>query len=266
MDNIGDAAGRATRTHRRRDTIRLNERERVLLEFAARHRLVLDEHARALLGISSTQAASLLRGLANARMLAREPPHLRGRLPCYRATAAGLRTIGSRLPPPQFSLSFYEHDVGLAWLHLAARVGKFGPARTILSEREMRSHDASRERAGPPLGVRLADAEGLHYPDLLLELESGHRIALELELTGKGGARRERILGGYAAEPRIDAVVYLAENPAVRRNLRTTVARLGISSRVRVHRCVWGESTRPRQRGVTVARSKGLAVEPAVAR
>jgi hypothetical protein len=52
----------------------------------------------------------------------------------------------------------------------------------------------------------------------------------------------------------------------VRRNLRATVARLGISSRVRVHKCVWGESTRPRDRGVTVARTKGLPVEPAVAR
>jgi hypothetical protein len=266
VDNIADAAGRATRTPGRRDSIRLNERERALLEFAARHRLVLDEHAQALLGISPMRATSLLRGLAAARMLAREPPQLRRRLPCYRVTAAGLRAIGSPLPPPRFSLSFYEHDVGLAWLHLAARVGKFGPARRIVSEREMRSHDASRERTAPPLGVRVAGSEGLHYPDLLLELQSGHRIALELELTGKGRARRERIVGAYAAEPHIDAVVYLAENPAVRRHLRTTAARFGVSSRVRVHKCVWGESARPRDRGATAARTRGLAVEPAVAR
>ncbi|MBV9919028.1 MAG: hypothetical protein JO153_21190 [Solirubrobacterales bacterium] len=249
----------------------LSERERALLEFAARHRLVLDEHAQALLGISPRQAASLLRGLADARMLAREPPQLRGRLPCYRATAAGLRAIGSRLPPPRFSLSFYEHDIGLAWLHLAARVGKFGPARTILSEREMRSYDAARERVGLPFGVRLggpsADGwERLHYPDLLLELQTGHRVALELELTGKGRARRERILGGYAAEPRIDAVVYLAENPSVRRSLRATAASLGISSCVHVHKCVWGESMRGRDRGMPAARTAGRELELAVAR
>jgi hypothetical protein len=244
----------------------LSDRERALLEFAARHRLVLDEHAQALLGSSPMRAASLLRGLADARMLAREPPQLRGRLRCYRATAAGLRAIGSPLPPPRFSLAFYEHDVGLAWLHLAARVGKFGPVHTILSEREMRSCDGSRERTGAPLGVRVAGSEGLHYPDLLLELQSGHRIALELELTGKGRARRERILGAYAAEPRLDAVVYLAENAAVRRHLQVTAARLGLSSRVRVHKCVWGESARPHARGVAVARSRDLAGEPAVAR
>ena len=81
----------------------------------------------------------------------------------------------------------------------------------------MRSHDGRREPWAEPLGVRLGGVgpwggERRHYPDLLLVTSSGERVAVELELTAKPRRRREEILGGYAIEARVDAVLYLVES------------------------------------------------------
>src|SRR5579875_3128098 len=67
-------------------------------------------------------------------------------------TRAGLGAIGSSLPAPGPDLKGYRHDVGLAWLWLAARHGAFGELTGQVSERTMRSADRRRERAGPGAG------------------------------------------------------------------------------------------------------------------
>jgi hypothetical protein len=233
--------------HRRR--IKLGERDVALLEFAAQHRLILAAQARAVLALTERGTQARLGALCQAGLLTREPSHFSGRPACFLITAAGLKTIGSRLPTPKFDLAAHQHDVGLAWLYLAAQRGEFGPARRVISEREMRSHDRRADRDGPLHGVRLGgyDARGderRHYPDLVVELASGHRVAFELELTGKDPRRRERILSAYAADRRIDAVVYLAENAAIQRNVQASAVRLGISSRVLVQRCAFPAATR----------------------
>jgi hypothetical protein len=244
-----DPSSAASRPKRRR--VQLGERDVALLEFAAQHRLILAAQAETVLGLGERSTVRRLRTLSEAGLLDREPSRFRGRPACFLITSAGLKTIGSRLPKPRFDLAAHDHDVGLAWLYLAAGMGKFGAARAVLSEREMRSQDARAERDGPPHAVRLGGYDGhgrerLHYPDLVVELASGHRIAFELELTGKDTRRREKILSGYAADRRIDAVVYLAEDPAIQRNVRASAARLGISSRVIVQRCAFPEPTRAR--------------------
>jgi hypothetical protein len=227
----------------------LGERDVALLEFAAQHRLILRAQAQAVLGLAEGSTAARLKALSEAGLLEREPSRFRGIPACFLITLAGLKAIGSSLPKPRFDLGTHDHDVGLAWLYLGAQAGKFGAVRSVLSERQMRSHDARADREGPPHAVRLGGYDGhgrerLHYPDLVLELASGHRIAFELELTGKDTRRRERILSGYAADRRIDAVVYLAEDPAVQRNVQRSAARLGISSRVIVQRCAFPEPDR----------------------
>ena len=76
----------------------------------------------------------------------------------------------------------------------------------------MRSHDGrARADAAEPLGVRLggvgprrARAAALPGPGAR-DRRTGRRVALELELTAKGRARRETILAGYAVDRRIDA-------------------------------------------------------------
>jgi DNA-binding MarR family transcriptional regulator len=257
-----DPASVTARPRRRR--VQLGERDVALLEFAAQHRLILTAQAQAVLGLRQRSTAARLNGLCEAGLLEREPSRFRGRPACFLITSAGLKTIGSRLPKPRFDLAAHDHDVGLAWLYLAARVGKFGTASAVHSEREMRSQDARADRDGPPHAVRLGGYDGhgrerLHYPDLVVELASGHRIAFELELTGKDTRRREKILSGYAADGRIDAVVYLAEDRAIQRNVQASAARLGISSRVIVQRCAFPEPSRARGGGRTLERARSAA-------
>jgi hypothetical protein len=231
----------------RRAPVRITERDRELLAFAAGQRLITAAHAQALLGASA--GLRRIRALTRAGLLEREPVHVDGRAPVFRITTAGCRLAGSRLTRPRASLGAIEHDLGVAWLHLAALAGRFGPVTEVTTEREMRSHDARGDRRGLPRGVRIPGAgaggrERLHYPDLLIRTATGHTIAIELELSSKQRTRREGILGAYGAEPRIDAVVYLSDTRAIGRAVQASARRLGMSSLVHVQRCEWGASAR----------------------
>jgi hypothetical protein len=220
--------------------LRLTERDLDLLAFMAEHRLVLADHVEALLSVSGATARARLRALAEAG-LTRTRHVFHGQPACHQITRPGLRALGSSLPSPRLDVSCYAHDVGAAWLWLAARRGTFGPLREVLGERRLRSLDGVRSVDREPLGVRLggtgADGrERLHYPDLLLVTPDGKRIAVELELTGKGRTRREKILAGYAADARIDAVLYLVASRATGRAIETSARRLGIAELVHVQR------------------------------
>ena len=212
----------------------------------AEHRLVLAAHVQGLLGISASAAATRLRALAaggfvsSQRIFHAQPA-------AHQITRHGLRAIGSSLPAPRIDLRCYQHDVDLAWLWLVARAGRFGPMGQVLSERQIRSQDASCEGQAEPLGVRLGGVgpqgrDRLHYPDLMLITPRGRRIGVELELSSKGQARREKILAGYGADARVDAVLYLVKDRSVASSIESSARRLGISSRVHVQ---WARSTGP---------------------
>lgn len=209
--------------------------ERALLEFLAVHRIVRANQVEALLGISPGAARRRLGRLAgegyvsSGRLYHRQPEH-------FLITAGGLRALGLRRPAPALRAAEYRHDVGLAWVWLAARSGTFGPLRSIVSEREMRSHDG---RAGPgdehyAVGRIGRTRHGGHLPDLLLHTTSGHRVAVELELTHKTDRRLDEILGRYAADRRIDAVLYLVEDPRLARRIGAAAARVGASDLIHV--------------------------------
>jgi hypothetical protein len=220
--------------------VRITDRDRELLEFVAEHRLVRTDHAARLLGVAGPSAAERLRRLGRHGFV-RRVPGFDGHPACHLITRAGLGLIGSGLPVPRAKLAAYDHDVGLAWLWLAARGGAFGTLRSVIAERTMRSLDGPDRRAHPPLAVRLGGVgagglERVHYPDLLLVTARGARVAVELELTGKARTRREAILAGYGADPSIDAVLYLVQNRAVGTAILHSARRLGISSLVRVQR------------------------------
>ncbi len=219
----------------------MTERDRALLAFAAEQRILLPAHVRVLLGVSAESARARCGALERAGLLKR-PEAKPYALPAgYQISRRGLTAIGATGRAPAANLSAPDHDIGVAWLWLAARRGAFGPLREVISERRLRSHDADPERAGEPLGVRLGGygpggRERLHYPDLVLVDRDGHRIAIELELSRKGIARRETILSGYAADRRISAVLYLVEIPAIGRAISASARRLGISHLVHVQR------------------------------
>jgi hypothetical protein len=262
------------RAGRGRQTL-LTARDLSLLDFVAQHRLILAAHAQSLLGVSPGAAQRRLRALANGgyvltrRVFAGQPA-------CYQLSRAGLAVVGSDLPPPRLDLRSYAHDVGMAWLWLAAQRGRFGPVSAVLTERTLRSADAraaAAARAGvappeagerlQPYGIRLGGTgqrgrERLHYPDLLLITRQGQRIAVELELTSKGQARRERILAGYGSDARVSTVLYLVDRPDVGRAIEKSARRLGIESLVHVQRV---RQTLPPP-GMSAARTAERALAP----
>jgi hypothetical protein len=242
------------------ERVRLTDRDLELLSFAGEQRLILPAHVQAALGMSPDAAARRLRALAHGGYLVAHRP-FQGRPPCYQIRAAGLDAIASDLRPPRrLDLRTYEHEVGAAWLWLAARGGHFGRLDEVVGERRLRSSDAGRDRRVEPYGVRLGGVgprgrERLHYPDLLLITRDGRRIALELELSSKGRARREGILAGYAADARIDAVLYLVKDRRIGRSVQESARRLGVGALVHVQMISWParEGTRTAGRGVTRA-------------
>jgi len=248
----------AADAHRRR--VQITERDRELLEFIAEQRLVLASHVQTLLRISQPAAYARLRALCDAGLLVREQ-RLHRQPSCYLVTRSGLAATGSELPAPRLDLRSYDHDVGLAWLALLARSGTFGPMREIICERHLRSRDARAERDQQPLAVRLGGhgaggRERLHYPDLLLVDPAGRRIAVELELTAKGRRRREQILRGYAADRRVDVVLYLVRDRVLARSLAASARRLGISERVHVQRVRFEGAVKPGSRGLVAERAR----------
>jgi hypothetical protein len=217
-----------------------------LLAFIGEHRFVLPAQAQALLGGPADAASERLRELTDAGCVIAEPV-LAGQPVAYRATRLGLDAIGSELRPLPISLTNYWHDVGAAWLWLAAGKGAFGPMGEVVAERVMRSRDA--RGYDDPYGVRLGGLgrdgrERLHYPDLLTVDPSGRRLAIELEITAKGPVDRERILAGYAADPRVAKVLYVVYEPRVGRALSASISRLRISSLVAIQQ-VRGPAGRP---------------------
>jgi hypothetical protein len=216
----------------------LTTTDRELLAFIGEHRFVLPEQAQALLGSPEQDARTSLLELTDAGYLIAEAV-LAGQPLAHRSTRMGLDAVGSRLRPLRISLTNYWHDVGSAWLWLAARNGAFGPMGEVVAERVMRSRDA--KGPGDPFGVRLGGRgrdgrERLHYPDLLMVDARGRRLAIELEITTKSPEKRERILAGYAADPRIAKVLYVVYDPLAARALSASVSRLGVSSLVAIQR------------------------------
>jgi hypothetical protein len=221
---------------------RITDADRRLLELLAEHRVIVALHAARWLGVSTEVADRRLRGLAERRLIRREAI-FSGQPAAAWIARRGLDAIGSDRPVPRLDLKGYRHDVGVAWLWLAAAEGAFGPLAAQHSEREMRSSDHRADAAGdagaPRFGVGLAGAGPRggplrHYPDMLLRTAGGHRLALELELTPKSTRRLDRIMLAYAADHRIDGVIYLVPTRTLAGKVAGAARRAGIADRVQV--------------------------------
>lgn len=208
----------------------LDRLDREALEFLAAHRMALADHVMVLLGGDRELASERLAELERMRLVWRERV-LRSDPDCFRITRAGLSFIGSDLPPPEFDPR-YQHDVGVAWLWLAATHGAFGETDRVLTEREMRATDATESRssgaggtqpgsgpaaARPRFGVPLADENQnapLQYPDLFL-IRGRHRIPVHLQLAAPSPRRLTRLLAGYAPNAHATAVLFLVTDPKI---------------------------------------------------
>jgi hypothetical protein len=215
----------------------IDDRDREVLELLAEHRMAVGWHAARLLGVSRGRADARLRALAQHGYVRREQI-FSGQPPAVWITRKGMAVLESRLPPPRPDLRGYRHDVGLAWLWVAARQGAFGALSNQVSERTMRSHDRRADRGRSRFGLGIG--AGVHYPDLLLETATGHRIAVELELTPKSRRRLDRIMLAYAGSGQIDGVLYLCPPGPVAEHVRDAARRAGISRLVHVQRLAAG--------------------------
>jgi DNA-binding CsgD family transcriptional regulator len=248
-------------------TIQLTDTDRAVLRLAAEHRFIIAAQVAALLDVSDPAAEARLRRLGSGGHMRHRKELHRGPT-WHQVTAAGLRAAGSDLPAPRgFDLATHRHDAGLGWLMLAAQAGRLGPLQQIISERQMRSHDGRTAERAQRYGVYLGGVgaggrDRLHYPDLVLVTRGGHRVAYELELSTKEVARRERILAGYAADRRLDAVVYLVERPSLGRAIERSAARLGISHLVRVQRVSLGPAAAAAPPRARAAHRAGGRAEP----
>ncbi|MGH2670102.1 MAG: hypothetical protein ACRDH5_13485 [bacterium] len=150
----------------------------------------------------------------------------------YVATRAGLAVAGLDLPPARIDLATFTHDRLVADLAVSLETAGMG----VVTEREMRHSDESPDTlddGGPRYAVVLPTG-GRHYPDLLAVTPSGHYQAVEVELTPKNLARRQRILAGYARARHIETVTYHVTNPTVGDLVRRSAAQLGITDLIEV--------------------------------
>ena len=246
--------------------VSLTEPDLELLRFLSEHRFALPDQAAALLGVTPLTASRRLDKLTeggyvrSAAVFSRRPP-------MYLIRPAGLRALGSSLPPPRLDLHTYEHDIGVAWLWLAARRGTFGPLSEILAERTLRSRDGAADHDSQPrelLGVRRGGIgphglERLHYPDLLLRTADGRWVALELELSPKHRPKLESILSAYGADPRIAGVVYLVRSSGVARSVERAARKLGVSDLVHLQRVRLDVALPPVASRLAIERASGVA-------
>lgn len=223
----------------RRRPLSITERDRVLLAFAAEHRFVTAAQAAFLLATTTGAMERRLRMLTEAGLVRHDHP-LDGFPSLFAVTGAGLRAAGSDLATPaRVNLSLHRHDHALAWLMLYALAGRFGPVRSVTGERRMRSEDRRAPTGhilhGVRTGGRAARGEpARHYPDMTIVTASGHRVAFELERTTKQRPRLESILAAYAADRRVDAVVYLVERASTGRAVQRAAARVGVERLISV--------------------------------
>jgi len=222
----------------------LGPRDAELLAFIASHRAALPAQLAALTGLRPSTVRNRLQALGRAGLV-RHRPVASGHPAARLITPAGLQLLGRPAGRSELKPAEYLHDIAAGWLWLAARDGAFGPVRAIRTERELRSHDGLPRPAGDsdrePLGVRRLDTgprgrERLHHPDLELETAAGQRVAIELELTPKADRELDGILAAYAADPRVDAVVYVIGEDGLEAKVRRAAARAGAEGKLFVRR------------------------------
>ncbi|HEX3802687.1 MAG TPA: hypothetical protein VHV75_07610 [Solirubrobacteraceae bacterium] len=225
-----------------RDSISITEADRSVLGPLAEHRILIVSQVASLLGVSEGAASRRLQRLKGAGLVHYERV-FHGAPAAARITSRGLHAIEHSLRTPNENLHEYRHDVGVGWLWLAARAGAFGAVSHVAADREMRAADGSADAEGRPatygVGLGMIGSRGRpqrHYPDLILDMTSGHEVAVELELTQKSSRRMARIMTAYASDARVDAVLYLVPNRAIAELVSDAARRAGIADMVHVQR------------------------------
>jgi hypothetical protein len=225
----------------------ITDADRSVLGPLAEHRVLIVPQVAHLVDVTESTAARRLLRLQRSGLVEYQRVFA-GQPAAAWITRRGLDAIEHPLPAPRIDLRGYRHDVGVGWLWMAAHSGVFGEVTGVTSEREMRASDArgagdtvDQGRAREPFGVGLGilsphGQPKRHYADLVLDTSSGHRVAVELELTAKSRGRMSRIMSAYASDGRVDAVLYLVPTAAIARLVSDAARQAGIADLVHVQR------------------------------
>ena len=126
----------------------------------------------------------------------------------YRVTEVGARLAEADLPAPGDDLTKLNHTLEVLELSWAVRSEEDRPGEGVeawITEREIR-RDKLSERREKETGRMQKGAKMGRTPDGLLLLESGERVAVELELTPKRPFRYKDILADYERQMRTEQV------------------------------------------------------------
>jgi hypothetical protein len=217
--------------------IRLTPADVEVLRFVGRHRFATVPQVARWAGRSEKKIYPRLCGLRAHDLVEFHRPLIeRG---VYVATRAGLVAAGLNLPPARVEIATFTHDRLVA--DLAVDLERDGAE--VVTEREMRHTDESPDThdAGgrPRYAVTLATG-GRHYPDLMVVRPSGRHEAIEIELSPKNRARRERILAGYGRARHIETVTYHVGTAQIGDLVARSAATLGIGDLIDVRPLAMG--------------------------
>ncbi len=205
----------------------LTERDMKLFRWINSHRYVQAMQIFKRLGVSE-KFYRRLGQLVSAGWLIHESI-FRGYPGHYRCTKNATDISGDELPPTrEVSLATYKHDmllVDLA-LELECRV-----AGRWITERKLR------QGTGGEKGLRTWSA---HFPDGIIELASGQRIAIEVEYTNwKTTSRLKKIIESYrngtGAVKDISGVMYYCNSATVMKKVTNAVEQAGAGKLIKVH-------------------------------
>lgn len=216
-----------------------------LLLFIAANELITAQQAAALLEITEQAATDRLDALATEALVTRVV--LSSRLAAgYRITAKGADQLDSALPHLRpLDAQTYRHEIAVAWLYAAARNGRLGDLRDVLSRREMQAADSTlrTESLLDTQGARFKDqptpGQDLDpryaYPDLALVQAAGGWATVDVLLTPPGSDWLRTMLGRCHRDQLIRAQLFLVEqNDGIEEDINTAAERLGLRDRVHV--------------------------------
>jgi len=209
--------------------IRLTQGDVEVLGFVGRHRFATAPQVARWAGRSEKKIYPRLCGLRAHELVEFHRPLIeRG---VYVATRAGLAAAGLDLPPARVEIATFTHDRLVA--DLAVDLERAGDE--VVTEREMRHTDETPDsEGGRPRYAVVLPSGGRHYPDLMVVRPSGRFGAVEIELSPKNRARRERILGGYARARHIETVTYHVGHPRIGDLVARSAVVLGIGDLIEV--------------------------------
>ena len=225
--------------------------------FIGEHRFVLPAQAGALLGTDEAVARTRLRELTDTGHLI-EQPVLAGSRLAYRMHAAGPRRdrqpLAVAADRPDALLARRRRRLAVAGGAQTARSGRC--ARCSPSAR-LRSRDGQGTVTSPRGSPGRARSRWTRAPALsrpaARRRRTGGASRSSSSSPPRAALRREKILAGYAADPRIARVVYIVDKPQVAQALSQVGARgWAISSLVRDSRSA---TARRRRRVMPVARA-----------